>query len=366
MRRLNYYFSIYSSKLLILFLVLAIFLLGKYIFESKNTSTPTLGEKSVLGFATITLDNTSHSSDNTYAPYSFTHATGSQSNMIMLVGISAEGGAGITSIRYNGVSLTRLAIRTFNLSRAEVWYLKNPSPGSHQLEVNTSSLDLVTTGAVTFYNIDLNNPFDPYQTKGGSFAGSSTQYTNFSLNTNPNQHIFDTIATVQSGGDYSPSSGLSLLWQQMSWFPFRSGGAHKPADAGSTTTVGWRWDGGAGSYYSEIAVPLNPLFIPDPTATPTPTNTPTPTPSPTPPPIYTISGNVYLDLNSNQIKDLGEGNFSSGTTVTLSGAASRTTTTNASGNYTFSSLFAGTYNVILALPPGHANTTPISKSITFP
>lgn len=74
------------------------------------------------------------------------------------------------------------------------------------------------------------------------------------------------------------------------------------------------------------------------------------------PPTYVISGNVFVDTNRNGAKDSGESNYS-GVTVTLSGTASKTTTTDASGNYSFTGLPGGSYTVALTVPSGYAATT---------
>ena len=107
-----------------------------------------------------------------------------------------------------------------------------------------------------------------------------------------------------------------------------------------------------------------PTSTPSPTPTPTPTivaNTPTPTPTPTitptPTGAYTISGNVYVDANLNKVKDGSDVNYSAGATVTLSGSAAKTTTSDNLGNYIFSGLYIGNYNVALTTPSGYTNTT---------
>lgn len=67
-----------------------------------------------------------------------------------------------------------------------------------------------------------------------------------------------------------------------------------------------------------------------------------------------ISGYVFQDNNGNGVKDAGE-NFLAGVTVTLSGTASATTTTDANGFYSFNNLStAGNYTVTVTQP---ANTT---------
>lgn len=105
---------------------------------------------------------------------------------------------------------------------------------------------------------------------------------------------------------------------------------------------------------------------PTPTAGPTPTPTPTPTtgPTPTPAPTYTISGDVFVDSNSNGAKDVGESNYAGATltrrtSATCPGSVAATTTTSVSTTpgYTFSGLLANTYAVTLTVPVSYTNTT---------
>lgn len=79
-------------------------------------------------------------------------------------------------------------------------------------------------------------------------------------------------------------------------------------------------------------------------------------------PTYTISGNVYRDLNGNGFKDVGDNNYS-GASVTVWGV---NTITNGSGNYSRTLLPAGTNNVTLNVPIGFEVTTPpATRSITL-
>lgn len=68
-----------------------------------------------------------------------------------------------------------------------------------------------------------------------------------------------------------------------------------------------------------------------------------------------IGSFVWNDSNMNGIQNSGEAGIS-GRTVTLSGAASKTTTTDSQGKYSFTGLAAGTYTVCVAAPNGYAPT----------
>lgn len=86
---------------------------------------------------------------------------------------------------------------------------------------------------------------------------------------------------------------------------------------------------------------------------PTPTPTPTPTPS-----VGAIEGRVFHDLNSNGAPDAGEPGVA-GAEIRLiqGGTLLQTYTTTASGEFAFTGLAPGTYQVEEKNPPGYQDTT---------
>lgn len=74
------------------------------------------------------------------------------------------------------------------------------------------------------------------------------------------------------------------------------------------------------------------------------------------PPTGEIGDFVWYDVNGKGMQELGEPGIA-GVTVTLGGAASATTTTDANGAYRFGGLGAGTYTVTVAMPAGFVATT---------
>jgi hypothetical protein len=90
---------------------------------------------------------------------------------------------------------------------------------------------------------------------------------------------------------------------------------------------------------------------------------PTLTPTATPTPSYTLSGNVFSDVNQNGVKDTGEQGFT-GAAVSLN--TGQTATTDSNGNYSFYNLQAGTYTETLSVPNGYTATTtdPVNISLS--
>ena len=95
-----------------------------------------------------------------------------------------------------------------------------------------------------------------------------------------------------------------------------------------------------------------------PTLTRTPTATFTFTPSTTPA-VGRIAGVVYEDINGNSTPDAGEG--LAGATLTVTGSASRTTTSAANGSYEFDNLISGSYLLAETPPDGYDPAKPVSS-----
>jgi uncharacterized repeat protein (TIGR01451 family) len=77
-----------------------------------------------------------------------------------------------------------------------------------------------------------------------------------------------------------------------------------------------------------------------------------------------ISGTVFEDQNHNGVREAGEP-LLPGVTITLSGTASLTTTTDASGAYSFNNLSPGAYSVTETDPSGYVSSTPNTFSVTL-
>jgi len=75
---------------------------------------------------------------------------------------------------------------------------------------------------------------------------------------------------------------------------------------------------------------------------------------------WSIGGNVFIDVNSNQLKDAGEQNYNGQITVSISPSAG-TITYPAAGQYSIDSLAKGSYTVSYTNPPtGYSITYPVN------
>lgn len=77
-------------------------------------------------------------------------------------------------------------------------------------------------------------------------------------------------------------------------------------------------------------------------------------------PTYSISGNVFTDLNKNKLEDNGETNYPATPPISLS-PNTGTVKANADGSYSITNIIAGTYSVIYGTPPtNYYMTSPLT------
>lgn len=175
---------------------------------------------------------------------------------------------------------------------------------------------------------------------------------------------------VPAGGSALPGQGINLFANIIN-----DNGDHSTWDwtatCGTFTVDQWdyaTWQAPAGGGNCNISYSLNnqnqtactgSFTVPVPTATPT--RTPTPTPAVT----YNISGIVFEDTDGDGIRDAGESPYLNGALITRSLTSSGSVISDVSGNYSFTGLAAGAYNVVISTPPGYVITTPISVVTTL-
>lgn len=108
---------------------------------------------------------------------------------------------------------------------------------------------------------------------------------------------------------------------------------------------------------------------PTPSRTPTPTPKPTVTPTPTPAtiPAFSITGNIFIDVNGNgKLNDL-DSNYTPGATVSalLSGVAVASDVSSNTGKFTITGLLPNSYLLKFVVPDGYRLTTENDISIVI-
>lgn len=106
----------------------------------------------------VTFDAASNYDGQIFASsFSWSH-TCSGNDRCLVVGVSIRGSTNgiVSSITYNGVSLTKIAHAEYSdtANRIELWYLLNPATGSNTIEVTLTGSAYVTGGAISLNNVE--------------------------------------------------------------------------------------------------------------------------------------------------------------------------------------------------------------------
>ena len=289
---------------------------------------------------------------------SWQHIVGNNSNRFLFIFVQTSG-QNVSSVKLDGVTLSSAG--TINEVTVGISYYNvfNPSVGTHTITVSGGSG--LMGGAVSAYNVNQTNPWDPpTPSLTGSCIPSGAQFCFGSYGPTHDTNLWfevfalDDVATLT----INPMATGTRMWT------IHSGTKYFAAEflPGVNGTINPSWNvSPQPPNGSNVAYALTWLHVADviPTATPMPTPTPTPNPTPTPTPVtYSISGNVFNDLNKNGLKESGESNYSGTPTITASRGI---VTTQANGSYTISNLTAGTVTVSYnALPTGYSLTYPLN------
>ena len=195
----------------------------------------------------ITVDAVSTKVANT-GPITQAHTTGTESNRLMLVGISQKNKL-VTSVTYGGTPLTLVGENITNTSaRISIYRLINPPSGTANVVVNFSANP--DKGAVvsitTFNNVDQTTPLGTFASAQGN---SSSQTVNVSSATG--ELVYDVVA--KRSQSLTVGAGQTQRWNLYSGWEMYGGGSTEPGAA--TTTMSWT----AGSENWAIgAVPIKP------------------------------------------------------------------------------------------------------------
>ena len=256
----------------------------------------------------IVFDGKNATSGVNVTQITWKHTTVSQSNTILLVGLSVDSGpkspnlnpVPAKSVTYNGIALKKLLEKDCDIHKCsgEVWYLMSPPAGQHLVVVTLTANASINAGSATFSNVDALNPFATPIANVASGGNPTVTIPN----TRSSQTIFDIASLDDSYNSVSTlisNSGSTNLWSLKTTDKLTLGGAQFTHATNGSTTLGWKASAASKEEYSDIAIPLNPVAaLPASCITPTPTptiavNTPTPpettdTPTPTLVPIITL------------------------------------------------------------------------------
>ena len=143
------------------------------------------------------------------ATISYTNANGS--NKLLVVGVSAQQpGGSVTSITYNGNSLTKLGtISNSSQTRIEIWFLKSPQVGTANVVVTNSQSENGIIGVMSFAGVNQTTPFGTLATAQGSGTTASV-----SASSAVGELVYSVVAFNNWSASLTPGSGQTEYWDQ--------------------------------------------------------------------------------------------------------------------------------------------------------
>jgi prepilin-type N-terminal cleavage/methylation domain-containing protein len=228
---------------------------------ASNVTSFQVGEDG--GGGTFAVDNASSgtTASDTASSMTVSHATGSGSDRLMLVGISYNnsGDETVTGVTYNGTALTQVGERN-NLDDAQVYIysLVAPESGTHNVVINFSSAldEGAIAGVMTFTGVDQSTPLGTFASSTGDdstpatvnissasgelvFGVVSSEYEALTASSGQNQHWNMSISgegTNGAGGTDAGAPTVPMSWSlDPSYNHWAIGGVSiKPSGSGST------------------------------------------------------------------------------------------------------------------------------------
>lgn len=266
----------------------------------------------------------------------WSHTVGANANRFLVVGVSTFTNAPlptqrVTGVTYNGTPMTRIAtqLATDNQSAIEMFQLLNPPSGTANVVVSLTAVNYAVGGSASFSNVNQSTPTGAPQTN----SGNGTTLPNVTVASSASEMVIDTVGTSPAGGFLAPSASQTERWNGSPFFSnsFSVGAGSTRTGAAPSVTMTWLMSSQAPWAIGAISI------LPQTTAADS-----------------SVSGSIRTS----------GGAPLSGATITLTGAQTRRTITDAAGNYHFDNVETGGFYTIT---PERANYTfsPAARSFSL-
>jgi len=171
----------------------------------------------------------------------------------LIVGVIAFS-VNVTGITYNGVALGVLGTQVADTGvHVELWGLKNPASGSHNVVVSFDGSNDVGAGSMTFDGVHQTTPTGTF-VGNDSDAGGSTTTPSVTLSSAAGEVVVDVLGQ-NFGASMTAGGGQTDRWNQGGSQLFDTGAGSTKAGA-SSVTMQWTLD--SAQQWTIAAIPLKP------------------------------------------------------------------------------------------------------------
>ncbi len=160
-------------------------------------------------FGTILVDAVSSAMGNTTMNLTWSHTVGAGRDRVLIVGVSNHANTQVNSVTYSGTPLTLIATRPGggNNTRASLFLLVAPPPGTANVVVTLFGPEDVVGGAVSFTGVDQGTPV------GGFASGRGTgTLASVTVASAPDEVVVDTVAARGNAPAITVGAGQAQLW----------------------------------------------------------------------------------------------------------------------------------------------------------
>lgn len=183
----------------------------------------------------------------------------------MFIFAACRGGPGagagnVSAANFNGVSASAVigaAVQSSGTNQAntEIWYVPNPTTGTHSVSVSLDANNGCRVGAITFSNVDVSGT--PYaNATGANFDGTATQ-PSLGVTSAANDYVIDVVVDHSGCGTcWTEGAGQTLIFEGTNPNSNATGAASYELATGASTTMSWT---GATVRWAQSAVAVKPV-----------------------------------------------------------------------------------------------------------
>ncbi len=168
---------------------------------------PILAPRSALG--AILVDAASSSAGYETTNVTWSHTVGAGPDRVLVVGVSNHSNTQVSGVTYGGRSLALIVTRPggANNTRASLWILVGPPPGTADVVVTLAGPEDVAGGAVSFTGVEQGTPV------GGSASARGTGTTaSVTVASAPGELVVDAVAARGNALAIAAGGGQAQQW----------------------------------------------------------------------------------------------------------------------------------------------------------
>lgn len=173
-------------------------------------------------------------------------------NRLLTVEVAVRGAVTVNSVTYNDVALTQL-VTTGSGPKAEIWYLKNPPTGAHDVEIALSAASSVAAGSRSWLYVEQTGTFGASQSGSGTAAASSLSVANAT-----GRVVIDCLSKQGPVGDaLTVGANQAQDWlQSVSGTNTMQGAASQEVSTNASVSMSWSWTNSRA--FAHVAVSIKP------------------------------------------------------------------------------------------------------------